>query len=104
MPARDQKGSGSRNRRAPSAGAEAVRATRLRLFDHFTLHRGVPGKTNVELIDGEWWLEPVISERANAGYDEQMRPVLIREPLGQAENNYVEGLPLNYLFGPISPG
>lgn len=75
-----------------AAGAEAVRATLLRLFDHFTIHLGLPGKTNVELIDGMWWIEPVISERAIGGYDEKMRPVLTREPLGQAENNYVASL------------
>jgi DNA invertase Pin-like site-specific DNA recombinase len=75
-----------------AAGAEAVRATLLRLFDHFTLNPGIPDRANVELVKSSWWIEPTVSERAIAGYDEQMRPILSREPLGQAKNNYAKGL------------
>src|SRR4051812_41515979 len=73
-------------------GAEAVRATLLRLFDHFTLNPGIPDRANVGLVKSSWWIEPTVSERAIAGYDEQMRPILSREPLGQAKNNYAKGL------------
>lgn len=46
---------------------------------------------HVELIDTRW-IEPLVSERAVAGYDEKLRPVLARTPLEQAENNYAEAL------------
>ena len=61
------------------------------LFDGFTLHRDIPDRAHVELIDTRW-IEPLVSEKAAAGYDEKLRPVLARKPLEQAENNYAEAL------------
>jgi hypothetical protein len=43
------------------------------------------------LIDTRW-IEPLVSEKAVAGYDEKLRPVLARNPLEKAENNYAEAL------------
>lgn len=73
-----------------AAGVAAVRSALLRLFDGFTL-RDIPDRAHVELIDTRW-IEPVVSEKAVAGYDEKLRPVLARKPLEQAENNYAEAL------------
>lgn len=70
-----------------AAGVAAVRAALLRLFDGFLLHRGVPQHAHVELI-GERWIEPLVSRRAVEGYDEKLRPVLVKKPLDQAANNY----------------
>jgi len=74
-----------------AAGVAAVRSALLRLFDGFVLHRDIPDRAHVELIDTRW-IEPLVSERAVAGYDEKLRPVLRRKPLEQAENNYAEAL------------
>ena len=74
-------------------GIAAVRATLLRLFDRFILHPGLPEKAHVELASPERWIEPVLSEQAIEGYDEKLRPVLRREPLCDAENNYRQGSP-----------
>ena len=68
-------------------GVAAVRSALLRLFDGFVLHRGVPEQAHVELI-GKCWIEPRVSQRAVAGYDEKLRPVLAKKPLDQAVNNY----------------
>lgn len=78
-----------------SAGEDidAVRAVLMRLFDHFLFHPELPANANVDLIGSRYWIEPVLSERAIAGYDEKMKPVLTREPLGQAGNNYAQGSP-----------
>lgn len=51
----------------------------------------MPEQAYVELI-GECWIEPIVSRRAVAGYDEKLRAVLARKPLEQAENNYAEAL------------
>ena len=67
-----------------NAGIQAVSATLLRLFDHFTYHVGIPANANVELIDTDSWIEPAIASRAVEGYDERMRPVLPREPAFRA--------------------
>jgi DNA invertase Pin-like site-specific DNA recombinase len=84
-------------------GVEAVRAALLRLFDRFVLHRGVPERANLELVDEGCWIEPVISERAVAGYDEKLHPVLARKPLGKAENNCRQTFVLlNPVISPIS--
>jgi hypothetical protein len=48
-------------------------------------------RVHVELIDTRW-IEPLVSEKAVAGYDEKLRPVLARKPLEQAGNNYAEAL------------
>lgn len=78
-----------------SAGedVDAVRAVLMRLFDHFLFHPELPANANVDLIGSRYWIEPVLGERAIAGYDEKMKPVLAREPLGQAGNNYAQGSP-----------
>lgn len=76
-----------------SAGEDidAVRAVLMRLFDHFVFHPELPANAHVDLIGNRYWIEPVMSERAIAGYSEKMKPVLVREPLGQAGNNYAQG-------------
>ena len=61
-------------------------------FQAFIVHRSIPKKAHVELI-GETWIEPVVREQAVEGYSKSMRPILRREPLVQAENNYAVGLP-----------
>jgi hypothetical protein len=71
-------------------GVEAVRSALLRLFDGFVLHRGVPEEAHVELI-GEHWIEPLVSKKVVEGYEEKLHPVLAKKPLGEAENNYVNG-------------
>jgi site-specific DNA recombinase len=68
-------------------GVDSVRAALLRLFDAFILHTGTPAEAHVELI-GEMWIEPVVNSHAVEHYDEELRPVLARKPLEQAENNY----------------
>lgn len=87
-----------------AAGMDAVRAALLRLFERFIFHRGVPERANLELVGEGCWVEPVISERAVAGYDEKLRPVLARKPLGKAENNCRQTLVYRQLFGPIAGG
>lgn len=52
---------------------------------------GIPDRAHVELIDTRW-IEPLVSEKAVAGYDEMLRPVLACKPLEQGENNYAEAL------------
>jgi DNA invertase Pin-like site-specific DNA recombinase len=75
-----------------AVGVEGVRATLLRLFDRFILHHSQPQKAHLELLGEEHWIEPLINERAVAGYDEKLRPVLERKPLDKAENNGSSGL------------
>lgn len=41
----------------------------------------------MELI-GERWIEPLVSQRAIEGYDEKLRPVLVKKPLDQAADSY----------------
>lgn len=72
--------------------AQAVSATLLRLFDHFTFHAGQPIRANVELIDAESWIEPSIRETASPPHDDEMRSIVSREPLVYAPNNCLEGL------------
>lgn len=72
--------------------AEAVSATLLRLFDQFTYHAGPPARANVELIDTECWIEPSIRSEAIQAHDNQMRPIIAKEPLVQASNSCLEGL------------
>jgi DNA invertase Pin-like site-specific DNA recombinase len=73
-------------------GVAAVRAALMRLFKRFVLHRGTPEGAHLELVGEGYWIEPLISERAVEGYDEKLRPVLARKPLGQAENNLRQSL------------
>jgi DNA invertase Pin-like site-specific DNA recombinase len=73
-------------------GVAGVRAALLRLFDRFVLHRGMPESAHLELMDESYWIEPVMSERAVAGYDEKLKPVLTRKPLDQAKNNMSQTL------------
>jgi site-specific DNA recombinase len=68
----------------------AVRAALERLFDRFLFHPELPAEAHVELIGSRYWIEPVLSERAIEGYDEKMKPILLREPLEQAVNNYAQ--------------
>ncbi|MQA74179.1 MAG: hypothetical protein GEU88_07555 [Solirubrobacterales bacterium] len=71
-------------------GVEAVRAVLARMFDHFRLHLADGGPVHLELLAAEVWIEPVIADRAIEGYGQRMRPVLRREPLNRAENNWGE--------------
>lgn len=87
---------------ADRADVEAVRAALVRQFEKFVVHReGVtaslaggtigPESTSVHLEDdqdGMRWLEPVPNWDSIEGFDEELRPVLRREPLGQAAENY----------------
>jgi site-specific DNA recombinase len=86
-----------------SAGenVDAVRAVLMRLFDHFVFHPELPANAHVDLIGNRYWIEPVMSERAIAGYSEKMKPVLVREPLGQAGNKYNVGSPCLYSSVPL---
>jgi hypothetical protein len=82
-------------------GVDAVRAALARAFECFVIHRDVQS-THAELAwVGDYMIEPVVREHAVEGYSEGMRPVLRREPLQQAENNYAVGSPRRYLFGPF---
>lgn len=72
------------------ANVEAVRAALERLFDRFLFHPELPAQAHVELIDSRYWIEPILSDRAIEGYDEKMKPILVREPLGQAGKNYAQ--------------
>jgi site-specific DNA recombinase len=86
-----------------AAGVDGARATLLRLFDRFILHPGRPETAHLELIGDNYWIEPVISEHAVAGYDEKLRPVLERKPLDKAEKNGSRGFVwLNPVISPIS--
>jgi site-specific DNA recombinase len=75
------------------ANTDGLRAVLRRLFSRFTLHTNPPREAHVELIDSGFWIEPIVNEQAIAGYDENMQPVLRREPLVQAANNYRDGSP-----------
>jgi site-specific DNA recombinase len=72
---------------------EAVRAALVRLFDRFVLHTDIPAEAHVELIDGGYWIEPVISEQSAMDLGEKFGLPQSREPLAKAENKYAEGLP-----------
>jgi DNA invertase Pin-like site-specific DNA recombinase len=87
-----------------AAGVDAVRAALMGIFDHFVLHRGVPSeRANLELVGEGYWIEPVINEHAIEGYDEKLRPVLAKKPLGQAKNNFNQTLVwLKPVISPIS--
>lgn len=71
-------------------GVDAVRATLMRLFDGFVLHAGTPSEAHVELIGEPYWIEPIVSGRVVADYDEKLRPVLTRKPLDSTANNYAD--------------
>ena len=73
---------------------DAVRAVLRRLFERFIFHPELPAQAHVELIGSSYWIEPVANELAIAGYDEKLKPLLTRQPLEQAGNNYGIGSPL----------
>lgn len=75
-------------------GVEGVRAVLLRLFDSFVFHPELPDKAHVELIGSTYWIEPIVSEEAIAGIDQQERPIIDRQPLEQAGNKYGEAFRL----------
>lgn len=84
-------------------GVDGVRAALLRLFDRFMLHRDFPDSAHVELIHDGIWIEPIVSEHAVAGYDDELRPILERKPLVQAEDNTNSSLVwLKPVISPIS--
>jgi site-specific DNA recombinase len=66
-------------------GLDGVRAALARTFDHFVLRRRVP-RVHVELVaDADLVIEPVVREQAVVGYSENLRPILQRAPLSQAD-------------------
>lgn len=69
-------------------GVEAVRAVLARMFNHFKLHVADGGPVHLELLGAEHWIEPIVADRAIEGYGDRMRPILRREPLNRAENNW----------------
>lgn len=75
---------------------DAVRAVLRRLFDCFLFHKDRPDEAHVELIGENYWIEPVVSERAIAGYDEDQRPIIEPQPLEQAEKKYKQ--PSGWLY------
>jgi site-specific DNA recombinase len=76
-----------------ATGLDAVRAALTRTFDYFVVRRHVQ-RVHVELIvEPHLVIEPVVRERAVEGYSENLRPILRREPLEQAEENQRVGLP-----------
>lgn len=68
-------------------GIGDVRVALMRLFKRLVVHRGMPERARVELIDADFWIEPIVREEAIEGYGENLRPIVRRESLGQAENN-----------------
>jgi len=74
---------------ADADGVASVRAVLLRLFEGFTLHTAdeAADHVNADLLCGGYWLEPTVNAQAISGYDEEMLPVLARQPLEQAANN-----------------
>jgi DNA invertase Pin-like site-specific DNA recombinase len=83
-----------------ASDVDSVRAALHRLFDRFILHPDLPQKAHVELVAERYWIEPVVSEQAVAGYDEKLRPILAKQPLEQAENNYAQAWPCRSTSGP----
>lgn len=85
---------------------EPVRAALARVFERFVLHRAgspaAPTRLHAELAmvgESGFVIEPVVHERAIAGYSESMRPVLHREPLAKAENKERKGVGYRLLDG-----
>ena len=77
-----------------ASGIEAVRAALARIFECFVIRRRVKG-VHVELAwlgEDDLVIEPVVKEQFIEGYSENLRPLVRREPLEQAENNYAVGL------------
>jgi hypothetical protein len=86
-------------------GAEAVRAVLRRLFDRFIFHPEVPARAHVELIGTRYWIEPLMSKRAIAGYNEGLMPVFARQPPGLTGSpNHESESPYCSLFAPIPVG
>lgn len=76
-----------------AAGVDAVRATLMRVFDRFVLHKGCPhGRANLDLIGEGYWIEPIASEEIVASL------AGIRQE--QAENNFNQTLVYQQLFWP----
>jgi DNA invertase Pin-like site-specific DNA recombinase len=65
-----------------AAGADAVRAALIRLFDGFVVKRVRPGiRVHAELAwQGDYVIEPIVAEHAIEG-DTQLRPIIRREPI-----------------------
>jgi DNA invertase Pin-like site-specific DNA recombinase len=78
-------------------GIEAVRAALTRQFERFVIHDSVPARAHVELINADFWIEPVMRAKAVEGYTEDVRPILRRVPLDQARNN--DNVPTGALYG-----
>jgi Recombinase/Recombinase zinc beta ribbon domain len=80
-------------------GIDAVRAALSRTFERFVLRHQAP-RVHVELIaDSDLVIEPVVREHALAGYSENLRPILHRQPLASG------GRPVEPpMFGPIRVG
>ena len=74
-----------------SKDAAAVRASLMRLFEGFVLHRGQPRHKSREGTKVAYWLEPVLSQDRMGGYVDRLRTELRTTssgfPSGEAENN-----------------
>ena len=79
-------------------GVDAVRAALSRLFERFVIHPGrppLPGKGPLRLVDVDagYMIELAVRPQVLEGYDEQLQPVISREPLGNAEYKPHNGSP-----------
>src|SRR4029077_6282598 len=75
-----------------SKEAAAIRASLMRLFDGFVLHRGSPGPETGEGTKVAYWLEPVLGQHQMGGYVDRLKAKLPQagalKPLGERENNF----------------
>jgi hypothetical protein len=89
-----------------SKDAAAVRASLMRLFDGFVLHRGPPRHKTREGTKVAYWLEPVLSQDQMGGYVDRLRTEMRTTssgfPIGKAENNSDRAMP-EVGFEPTSP-
>jgi hypothetical protein len=82
-----------------AGGVDTVRAALSRLFSSLVLHPQqspkYEGSGRAELVDVDHHLmiELVVRDTVLEGYDEQLSPVLRREPLHQAKNKQHVGFP-----------
>jgi site-specific DNA recombinase len=85
---------------------DPVRAALASAFERFVLHHAdspdAPLALHTELGmvgDSGFVLDPIVREKAIAGYSESMQPVLHRQPLQQAENNERQGFGYRLIDG-----
>jgi site-specific DNA recombinase len=75
-----------------SKEAAAIRASLMRLFNGFVLHRGSPGPGTGEGTKVAYWLEPVLGQDRMGGYVDRLRTKLRTTgsgfPTSKAKNNF----------------